>query len=238
MTISGNRTILVEVSRSTPGSASRFEVPVTSPSIRVLDALLYIREHIDASLAFRYSCRAGMCGSCACVVNGTEALACQTTLDSLRADIVRVGPLRSLPVLRDLTSDMEPFFDSLRRAGAALDAKDPGRRTLRTMPPGEAQRQFIEQQNGCITCAACFSACGSSNMRPKHLGPAAMNRVLMLALDERDARGMARLETLAQETEALPCDEFGDFTAVCPVDIPLRDGIQKLKALVAGSAIQ
>lgn len=233
MTSNDIRTIILQISRSTAGSVSRFEVPIRTPSSRVLDALLYVREHLDPSLGFRYSCRAGMCGSCACVVNGKEALACQTTLTSLGTDAVRVAPLRALPVLRDLMCDMTPFFDSLRRADAALRPKEPDRKTLRTMPPGDLHRSFIERQNGCLTCGACFSACEWSATRPGYLGPAAMNRVLMLALDERDAHGMTRLATVAQETGALRCHALGNCSAVCPVDIPLRDGMEKLKGLLA-----
>ncbi|HSJ98273.1 MAG TPA: 2Fe-2S iron-sulfur cluster-binding protein, partial [Myxococcota bacterium] len=82
--------ISLEVSRSQAGRPSVFDVPVPGPASRVLDALLYVREHLDPSLGFRYSCRAGMCGSCAVVVNGREALACQTAIGPLGTDVVRV----------------------------------------------------------------------------------------------------------------------------------------------------
>ncbi len=225
--------ITLEVARSEPGKASRFEVPVPQPSSRVLDALLYVREHLDPSLGFRYSCRAGMCGSCAVVVNGREALACQTSIGSLGTDHVRVAPLRALPVLRDVMCDMTPFFETFRRAEAALRPAEPGRDTLRTMPPTAPHRAAIEAQNGCLTCGACYSACEWSATRPGYLGPAAMNRVLMLALDERDALGRRRLATVATESGALRCHTLGNCSAVCPVDIPLREGLQKLKGLLA-----
>ena len=227
------RKITLEVARSEPGRRSTFEVPVPQPSSRVLDALLYVREHLDPSLGFRYSCRAGMCGSCAVVVNGKEVLACQTAIGTLGTDHLRVAPLRALPVLRDVMCDMEPFFDSLRRAEAALRPKEPERTTLRTMPPAAPHRAAIEAQNGCLTCGACFSACEWTATRPDYLGPAAMNRVLMLALDERDAVGRKRLATVAQESGALRCHTLGNCSAVCPVEIPLREGMQKLKGLLA-----
>ncbi len=237
MTESKTMRITLEVSRSQPGRASRFEVPVPSPTSRVLDALLYVRQHLDSSLAFRYSCRVGMCGSCAVVVNGKEALACQTSIGALGTDVVRVSPLRALPVLRDLMSDMAPFFDTLKRAEAALRPKEPNLKSLRTMPPAALHRATIEGQNGCITCGACFSACEWSATRPGYLGPAAMNRVLMLALDERDALGMARLAAVANEAGALRCHALGNCSAVCPADIPLREGMQRLKGLLATEEI-
>ena len=225
--------ITLEVARSDSSRPSSFEVPVPGPASRVLDALLYVRENLDPSLGFRYSCRAGMCGSCAVVVNGKEALACQTAIGTLGTDHVRVAPLRALPVLRDVMCDMTPFFATLKRADAAMRASDPERQTLRTMPPGEARRAFIEGQSGCITCGACFSSCEWSATRPGYLGPAAMNRVLMLALDERDAEGRKRLASVAHESGALRCHALGNCSRVCPVEIPLREGMLKLKGLLA-----
>ncbi len=233
MTESQATRIILEVDRSEPGKLSRFEVPVPSPTSRVLDALLYVREHLDPSLGFRYSCRAGMCGSCAVVVNGREALACQTSIGDLGTSTVRVSPLRALPVLRDVMCDMAPFFDTLKRAGAAMRSREPDRKTLRTMPPAEPRRAFIEGQNGCLTCGACFSACEWSATREGYLGPAAMNRVLMLSLDERDALGMSRLAGVARDSGALRCHTLGNCSVVCPVGIPLREGMQTLKGLLA-----
>lgn len=227
------RKITLEVARSDAGRPTTFEVPVPQPSSRVLDALLYVRENLDPSLGFRYSCRAGMCGSCAVVVNGKEVLACQTAIGTLGTDHVRVAPLRALPVLRDVMCDMAPFFATLKAADAALRPKEPDRKTLRTMPPGDPHRAAIEAQNGCLTCGACYSACEWTATRPGYLAPAAMNRVLMLALDERDRVGRARLATVAQEAGVLRCHTLGNCSEVCPVDIPLREGMQKLKGLIA-----
>ena len=229
--------ITLEVHRSDKSRPSTFQVPVPAPAYRVLDALLHVRENLDPSLGFRYSCRAGMCGSCAVVVNGKEVLACQTAIGPLATDHVRVAPLRALPVLRDVMCDMQPFFDTLKRADAAMRPRDPDRKTIQTLPPGEPVRALIEKQNGCITCGACFSACEWSATRPGYLGPAAMNRVLMLALDERDATGRRRLATVATESGALRCHALGNCSAVCPVDVPLREGMEKLKGLLATEEI-
>lgn len=225
--------ITLEVYRSDKSRQSTFEVPVPAPAYRVLDALLHVRENLDPTLGFRYSCRAGMCGSCAVVVNGKEVLACQTAIGPLATEHVRVAPLRALPVLRDVMCDLQPFFETLKRADAAMRPKHPDLATLQTLPPGDSNRALIERQNGCITCGACFSACEWSATRPGYLGPAAMNRVLMLALDERDAGGRKRLATVATESGALRCHALGNCSSVCPVDVPLREGMQELKGLLA-----
>ena len=225
--------ITLEVSRTDGDDLVSFKVPVPSKNSRVLDALLYVRHNIDPSLGFRYSCRAGMCGSCAVVVNGKEGLACQTTIGSLQSDVVRVEPMRALPVLRDVMCDMDPFFKTLINSHAALVSKDPDRTTLRIMPPGEKVRKSIQDQNGCITCGACFSACEWSATKQGYLGPSAMNRVLMLALDERDSLGKKRLRGIATDSGILRCHGLGNCSTVCPVDIPLQEGMQKLKGLIS-----
>ena len=216
------RTIVLEVARTEAGKPARFEVPVPSPTSRVLDALLHVREHLDPTLGFRFSCRAGMCGSCAVIVNGREMLSCQASIADL-GDVVRVAPLRALPVLRDLVNDMTPFFESFKRVQGGLEPTEPGRPTLRTMPPGERDRSMIERHNGCLTCGACHSA---TDTRPGHAGPAEVNRVMMLALDERDARGKFRLGDVAAAARALKPRATADLDRICPAEIPLVEAIE------------
>src|SRR5919108_2213473 len=86
----------------------------------VLDALVEIQRRRDPTLAFRYACRVGMCGSCAMVVNGRERWACRTRLASLAPGPIAVRPLYHSPLLRDLVVDMTPFVDALRRVGVAV----------------------------------------------------------------------------------------------------------------------
>jgi succinate dehydrogenase/fumarate reductase iron-sulfur protein len=229
------QTISLEIVRSDPSQPSRFEVPVPSAGSRVLDALLFVREHLDPTLGFRYACRAGMCGSCAVVVNGKEALACQLPVAALGTRTVRVAPLRALPVLRDLVCDMAPFFAGWKRACAALRPSDPARATPRTMPPGEPRRALIEGQNGCLTCGACDSACADTLGDEHAHGPAALNRLLMLALDERDAEGKARLAAIAKERARLRAYALAPIDEACPVGIPLRRGMDTLERLVSAT---
>ena len=100
--MSGAATIALSIFRSTrPSMFETHTVPV-GPTSRVLDALLHVQHNEDPTLGIRYSCRVGMCGSCAVVVNGKECLACQTSIDSLGSRNVKVEPLRALPVQHDL----------------------------------------------------------------------------------------------------------------------------------------
>jgi succinate dehydrogenase/fumarate reductase iron-sulfur protein len=226
-------TINLSISRSKP--QSRFEtytVPVTATT-RILDAILHVQHHEDPTLGVRYACRVGMCGSCAIVINGREGLACQTPVASLGTRTIKVEPLRALPVQQDLMVDMRPFFDTIARSKAALLPKSPKLKEAQTMPPKAPHRALIEQQNGCITCGACHSACEWSKTHAGYLGPAALNRLLMLSLDERDRLGRKRLETAASEDGVLRCHTVGSCGVVCPAEIPLRTGMQRLKGFLS-----
>lgn len=212
---------------------STYAVSLSNPNARVLDALLMIRREQDHGLAFRFSCRVGMCGSCAVVVNNRECLACQAPISSFGTARISISPLRSLPVKRDLVPDMAPFFGAMKRAHAALDPKEPNLQEIRTMPPGDPHRAAIEKQNGCITCGACYSACEWTRTHDGYLGPAALNRLYMLAFDERDMRGKERLALAATSKGVLRCHTLGNCSVVCPVDVPVKAGMQSLKGLVA-----
>src|SRR5256885_4422405 len=110
------------------------------PDTTVLDALVEIQRRRDPSLAFRYACRVGMCGSCAMVVNGRERWACRTRLVSLRAGAIRVRPLYHFPLLRDLVVDMAPFTARMRAVGAAL-VPAPDAEPYALIPAGSAGRR-------------------------------------------------------------------------------------------------
>ncbi len=141
--------------------------------------------------------------------------------------------MRALPVIRDVVCDMEPFFLTFKKSHAALIAKDPNRNSPQLMPPKANVRKVIQNQNGCITCGSCFSACEWSSTKPGYLGPAALNRIFMLALDERDAIGKKRLVGIATDQGILRCHSLGNCSEVCPAGIPLQDGMTKLKGLLA-----
>lgn len=213
-------------------SVKRFQVEGGAAHSRVLDLLVKIRETQDSSLGFRYACRVGMCGSCAMVINGKEGLACQTTIKSLGTKRISLGPLRGLPVLKDLKVDMEPFFNTLRRANAAFIPKHPQQKSLGRIPPNGSQRAKIEKQNGCITCGACFSACEWGQTRTDYLGPAALNRIFMLCHDERDLLGKKRVRNINSDSGILRCHTVGNCWSVCPVGIPLLKGLVGLKKVL------
>src|SRR5215470_17581482 len=112
-------TIELEVARYHPGrdqepSFESYEVPLRKEWV-VLDALNYVKDHLDGSLTFRWSCRMGVCGSCGMTVNGVPKLTCATFLSDYAPGPVRVEPLKNFPILRDLVIAMTDFMDKLQR---------------------------------------------------------------------------------------------------------------------------
>ncbi|HEV2282652.1 MAG TPA: succinate dehydrogenase iron-sulfur subunit [bacterium] len=202
------------------------------PMMSVLDVLFWILESLDPTLAFRFSCRAGMCGSCAMVINDREGLACGQRLARLRSP-VSVEPLRSLPVIKDLLVDLRPFFDKYRTVNpfyvgetAALlgPAPEPA-----VVPPGDPTRVVVNQQIDCISCGACYSACPVVGIVPEFLGPAALNRAYAVSADARDTAGSERLRRISSDGGAYACHSVGNCVTVCPVGVNPLLSIQLLR---------
>src|SRR5439155_2746929 len=149
----------------------------------VLDVLFAIQRGPAPDLAFRFSCRVGMCGSCAMVVNGREQLTCSTLAKPLGARL-RIEPLRNLPVVRDLVVDLERLFALYRRAIPHFIA----RTTLTDfceIPHASAEWNAMDHQPECIDCGCCYSACTLATLHPRYLGPMALHRAITLVTDPR-----------------------------------------------------
>jgi fumarate reductase iron-sulfur subunit len=222
----------LSVYRWTPGSRERWQ-PFTidaGADTTVLDALVQIQRRQDPSLAFRYACRVGMCGSCAMVVNGRERWACRTRLAALGAGPVSVRPLYHLPLLRDLVVDMTPFTSKLRGVGAALvPAADAEPYAL--IPAGSAERRDIDPAIECIGCGMCVSACTMVAHNERFPGPAALNRAFTLARDSRDAGQDARWSVLLSDDALARCHGQGNCTEVCPMGLAPTTSIVRLRQL-------
>ncbi len=199
----------------------------------VLDGLFAVLEDEEGGLAFRYSCRAGMCGSCAMIVNGRERLACRARLSDLPA-VVSVEPLRSLPVIKDLVVDMAPFFEKYRAVEPSFVGEHPGLEApvdepQRVDPSGETRR-LIDRQIDCISCGACYSACPIVALNEAYLGPAALNRAYALAADRRDAAGaQERVALVSGDGGAHACHSVGNCVTVCPVGVDPLASIIRLR---------
>lgn len=230
-TAGGAGTVTLRVFRWAPGEGERrqeYRVPVATDTT-VLDALVDVQRRQDPTLAFRYACRVGMCGSCAMVVDGRERWACRTRVATL-GETIDLRPLYHFPLLRDLVVDMTPFTDKLRGVGAALEPA--GRDAEYARIPGDSdERREIDPAIECIGCGMCVSACTMVAHHPRFPGPAALNRAFTLQRDRRDAGHEARWAALLSDDALTRCHGQGNCTDVCPMGLSPTDSILRLRRM-------
>ena len=214
-----------------------FDVPLNDKS-NVLDVVHYIQNHIDPTLAFRYSCRVGMCGTCSMRVNGKNRWTCRTTVESIGSDFLTIEPLPNYPIIKDLAVDMSPFFDRYRRVRAEFVPKNPASKEFARILPNSKERMEIDPQIECITCGCCFGECNLVETNSEFLGPAALNRAFTLITDSRDGAGDERLDLLNSHQGAWGCHTQFNCTDVCPMGISPTRAIQKIKRKEVGHAIK
>lgn len=201
----------------------------------ILDALFALQRGPCPDLAFRFSCRVGMCGSCAMVVNGRERLTCSTLIKNVGSRL-RIQPLRNLPVTRDLAVNLQPFFaayKSVRPNFTPRDDLNPD--GFFPIPHDSKEWKNLNHQPQCIDCAACYSACTLVTLHPRYIGPMALHRALSLLVDPRSKDNAERLEQVAGENGAFRCHTLGNCRDACPRGISPTYSIERLKRLtVAG----
>ena len=225
--------ITVEVTRYHPGRDSKprmqsYEVPLRKEWV-VLDALNYIKDRLDGSLTFRWSCRMGVCGSCGMMVNGDPKLTCATFLTDYAPGPVRVEPMNNFPVLRDLVVDASDFLVKLTKSKPWIIRKDEKPLAegeyLQTPDELDTYKQF----SMCINCMLCYAACPVYGLDPLFSGPAAIALAQRYNLDSRDQGAGERLDLLSQHDGIWGCTFVGDCTRVCPKHVDPAGAIQQYK---------
>jgi fumarate reductase iron-sulfur subunit len=215
-----------------------FEVP-REPSQTVLDVVTYIQRRLDPTLAYRYACRVGMCGSCAMTVNGVPRWTCRTHVDRvLKDDALSVGPLKNLPVIRDLVTDMRDFFDKWARAGGQFKGGRTKQDAFHEIPPSSADRREVDKAIECIGCGVCYAACDVVAWNPDYLGPAALNRAWTLTKDVRDEAKTERLRAVAGDAGCHSCHTHMSCTERCPKQLSPTAGIAGLKREVTKAVLR
>jgi succinate dehydrogenase/fumarate reductase iron-sulfur protein len=229
------REVTVHVQRSAEkvGEKPHFETHrvALAEKASVLDALFALQRGPCPELAFRFSCRVGMCGSCAMVVNGRERLTCSTLVETVGPDL-RVEPLRNLPVVRDVAVDLKPFFAAYKRSMPQFVPRDDlNPDDFYPIPHDSAEWKALDHQPQCIDCGSCYSACTLVTLNPRYLGPMGLHRALNLIVDPRDKAQTERLSLVSGEAGAFRCHTLGNCRDVCPRGISPTSSIQRLKRL-------
>lgn len=234
-------TVAVSIQRSSragePATFERHEVEV-SDRASILDALFALQRGPVPDLAFRFSCRVGMCGSCAMVVNGKEQLTCSTLIKNVGYDL-KIQPLRNLPVVRDLAVDLKPFFGAyMRTMPYFVPRADLDKNNFYPIPHASKEGKALNNQPQCIDCGACYSSCSVVTLNPRYVGPMALNRALSLVTDPRDGKRAERLKLVTQEDGAFRCHTLGNCRDVCPRGISPTHSIERLKRLGVWSMLK
>jgi len=219
------------------GRLQRYDVP-RFPSQTVLDVVTHIQRKLDPTLAYRYACRVGMCGSCAMTVNGVPRWTCRTHVDRVAKNgVLQLRPLRNLPVIRDLVTDMRSFFDKWERAGGQFEGASTKADDFARVAPDSAARQAADAGIECIGCGVCYSACDVVSWNPDYLGPAALNRAWTLVNDPRDKAGVTRLRAIAGDAGCHACHTHMSCTERCPKHISPTASIAGLKRAVTRAVL-
>ena len=226
-------TIKLDVTRYSPehDAAPRsqtFEVPFRKDWV-ILDGLNYIKDKVDGTLTYRWSCRMGICGSCGMMVNGEPKLTCATFLTDYAPGPVRVEPLRYFPVVRDLVIEMTDFVRKLKKAKPWIIRKEE-----KPLAEGEylqtpQQLDAYKQYSMCINCVLCYAACPVYGLDPLFIGPAALALAQRYNMDSRDEGAAERLDTLSQHDAIWGCTFVGECTRVCPKHVDPAGAIQRYK---------
>lgn len=207
-----------------------YDLDIPSDSnMMVLDALQLIKEQ-DETLAFRASCREGVCGSDGMNINGLNRLACITSISSLTPPIV-IRPLISFTVIRDLVVDFSLFFKQYERVKPYLQngSEPPLKERLQT----PEERAKLDGLYECILCACCTSNCPSSWWNPeKFIGPAGLLSANRFLQDSRDTATEERLANLQDPFSVYRCRTIMNCTVVCPKHLNPAEAIADIRRLM------
>lgn len=232
-------TLKVRVWRGGEGGAfERFDVPRLA-SQTVLDVVTHIQRHLDPTLSYRFACRVGMCGSCAMTVNGRARWTCRTHVSEVVAgDDLEVAPLRNLPVIKDLVTDMREFFDKWAKARGQFHPTTTRKDDFARVTPESPERRQADAGIECIGCGVCYSSCDVVSWNPEYLGPAAMNRAWTLINDVRDGARTERLGAVAGDAGCHACHAHMSCTEQCPKKISPTAAIAGLKRATLAAALK
>jgi succinate dehydrogenase / fumarate reductase iron-sulfur subunit len=211
-----------------------YEVALEPTDRMLLDAMVRIKMQ-DDSLAFRRSCREGVCGSDAININGRNGLACITKIAELPQHVT-LRPLPGLPVIRDLIVDMTQFFRQYHSIEPYLVNHEAPPERERLQSP--AEREELNGLYECILCACCSTSCPSFWWNPdKFVGPAGLLQAYRFIADSRDQATGSRLDNLEDPYRLFRCHSIMNCVDACPKGLNPTRAIGKIKELMVRRAV-
>jgi len=204
-----------------------YEIPVQS-DWKVLDALNFIKDEIDATLSHRWSCRMAVCGSCGMMVDGEPRLTCKEALSEY-GDTVEVGPLANFPVVRDLVIEADGFMEKLTSVKPWIIRAKQRAVEEGPMRQSPAELEEFKQFSMCIGCMLCYSACPVVANEPEFIGPAAIALGHRYNLDSRDEGAARRNEVFRGEGTVFSCSFANECSEVCPKHVDPAAAVNQAK---------
>ncbi len=225
--------ITITVTRYDPEKDSQpyeqsYSVPYREEMV-VLDAINHIKDHIDGTLSFRWSCRMGVCGSCGMTVNGVPKLTCAVFLKDYYPNEIKVAPLANFPIIRDLVIDMSDFMDKLQEVKPWMirDEEKPVSEGEHLQSPDQLAQ--FRQFSMCINCMLCYAACPVYGNDSSFIGPAAIALAHRYDMDSRDQGQNQRTPIIGSHEGIWECTFVGECTEVCPKHVDPAAAIQRSK---------
>ena len=207
-----------------------YEVDIGNCGPMVLDALFKIKNEMDSTLAFRRSCREGVCGSCSMNIDGTNTLACTKATREVKGD-VKVYPLPHLPVIKDLVPDLTTFYAQYASIRPWLQSSDPAPDSERRQ--SREEREKLDGLWECILCASCSTGCPSYWWNgDRYLGPATLLQAYRWLADSRDDAAGERLDDLEDPFRLFRCHTIMNCTSTCPKNLNPGKAIAEIKKMV------
>ena len=202
-------------------------------------ALNRIREEQDASLQFDFCCRAGICGSCAMMINGRPDLACKTLTKELPEEITLL-PLPVFKLVGDLSVDTGTWFrDMNEKVESWVHSNKISNSTLQEERMNNETADEVYELERCVECGCCIASCGTANIREDFMGAAALNRIARFMLDPRDERTENDyFEIIGTDEGIFGCMGLLACEDVCPKQLPLQDQLGILRRKMGWSAVK
>ena len=220
------------------GRFQRYAVP-RQDAQTVLDVVTWIQRKLDPTLAYRFACRVGMCGSCAMTVNGRARWTCRTHVAKVvSGNRLQIAPLANMAIVRDLVVDMREFFDKWAKARGQFAPTASRHDDFARVAPDTPARREVDAAIECIGCGVCYASCDVVAWNPAYLGPAALNRAWTLQNDVRDGGRAERLGAVAGDAGCHACHTQAACTERCPKQLSPTAAIAGLKRMTARAVLK